>query len=166
MSPTRDFKSRPLEYDARAVNWYRLHYRPLWKKDGYRRRALYWVSFSLWVCVPIAFLRWNVSHKDYADLHYVRSGNYCTKFAADKSCKNEFILLTHVDYGHRRYIISHWITDTNLPLKGHGQGQSVMVSVLLYLSMPCSCAEFSGVRAASAIRIGEHFYQNSRRQNL
>jgi hypothetical protein len=137
--PTRDFKSRPLEYHAQAVNWYRLHYRRLWKKDGYPRRAFYWVTFSLWVCVPVAFLHCNVPHHDYADFHKIRSGNYCTIFAANTSCQNEFILFTHVDDGHRHYIRSDWITDTNLPLKGLGKIQSAMVSVLLYLSMPCSC---------------------------
>ena len=162
MSPTRDLKSRLLEYDARAVNWYRLHCWLLWKKDGYPWREFYWVTFFLWV----HSLHCNVPHHDYADLQNVRSGNYRTIFAAGTSCQNEFILFTHVDDGHRRYIRTTWISDTNFPLKGLGQFQSVMVTVLLYLTTPCSCAEFSGVRAASAIRIDEHFYQTSRRRSL
>ena len=114
------------------------------------------LGYLLTACVPIAFLHCNVPRHDYADLHNVNI-RYCTIFAADTSWQNKFILFTHIDDGHRLYVRNEWITDTNLPLKGLGQVQSVMVSVLLYLSMPCSCAKFSGVCAASAIRIGDFF---------
>jgi len=184
MFPTRDFKSRLLEYDTRAINWYRLHYRLPWKKDLYPQRAFYWVTFLLWLCVfpllsctatslitimqtcimsEVVESSWNVmaygdaregkwrgnwrrewvastrhttsehgvSSITTADAHtsaassrlnwrprrfkwtrpfrrktkcdfcacaitFPTQSNYCTIFAADTSCQNEFIFFTHV----------------------------------------------------------------------